>query len=100
MRSWNVDGVSGRGFHNGNVGKEVSKFIWFERFESEKVVINGIHVGRFEIAIICIIVDRHVWSPFDDESGGLDEGLTLVFGQGFNPSDGCVRHGEDCPLLA
>ena len=50
--------------------------------------------------VILSVVDGKVWAPFDDKTLFLDKGTTLVESKHFDAGNGCVRDGQDSPIVA
>jgi hypothetical protein len=92
----------GQGIRRSSVDAKVGEFVVVKGgvVRAVKRIIDGSGDGGGEIEVIFVGINGVIGPPFDDEPTGLDEGLFVVEGQGFNPGDGGVRDGNDEPAVA
>jgi len=84
------------------IGKGV-EFVRVDRIVSGRlgeIIVKG-GVGRgLKIGVIFGVIDGVIGAPFNDESSGLEERLTIVEGKGVDPGNGGVGDGKFGPTMA
>ena len=79
------------------VDVEIVEFVGVDGVVEKNVIVDdGVGWG-FVRRVIFGVVDGVVWTPFDDETAVLNEGLTLVVGNRFDARDGGLGDGEFGP---
>jgi hypothetical protein len=62
--------------------------------------VGGLPDRESVVAVVLIVGDWVIGTPFDDESRLLDKGLVLKLGKCLNASNCSVCHGENGPTMA
>lgn len=79
---------------------EVGKFVGGKRVVVGDVkIIGGVFVGGLVVPIVFVVVNGVVRAPFDDKTAVLKEWLAFMCRQGFEASDGRIRHWKGNPLV-
>jgi hypothetical protein len=62
-------------------------------------IVNGEEIWECVIAVVFIVVDGLVGAVFDNEAGGLKEGLAFVLSECLDAGNGRVGDGDKRPLV-
>ena len=99
IRSLSVCGGSRGVLINGRGSSKGGELIGIDGIVVVGVKRDVVNVVGVIVEIVDGGVDGLIMSPFNNEAGGLDEGLALFFGKGLNPGDGSVSHRDLGPVM-
>jgi hypothetical protein len=68
----------------GGVDVKIKEFVSIDVIVINIVVVDNGVLREFVVEIVLVVFDGVIGPPFDDEATVLDQGMVLIFGNGFN----------------